>query len=53
MAAYKCERCGALYETKTIPNITINEYHHGYGEVRLNICHNCQKQLEKWLKNDT
>lgn len=53
MSAYKCNRCGALYESATVPDITIKEYYHGYGEERKNLCPLCQAELIKWLKKET
>lgn len=51
MAAYKCERCSKLFERDIVPNITLNKYYHGYGEMRLDLCNDCQLELENWLKN--
>lgn len=50
MNAHECDRCGQLFKRPYVPDITIRHYHHGYGEYRLDLCDDCQKQLEKWLK---
>lgn len=49
MNAYKCDRCGALYERATVPDITVMKYNHGYGNERKDLCPNCQAALEQWL----
>lgn len=48
MKAYKCDRCGNLYERKVKPNITIYKYV-PFCDTRLDLCHKCQDTLENWL----
>ncbi len=52
MSAYKCDRCGKLYEKEITPRRYIEITHdlHPYGEIRLLLCDNCQKELLEWLK---
>ena len=47
--AYKCDVCGDLFERESVPDIAVVVYHHGYGEMRKDLCHKCQKELEDWL----
>lgn len=50
MNAYKCDRCGRLYSRRCVPDITIQRYFHGYGDVkRFDLCDECQSALEEWL----
>ena len=48
--AYKCDVCSSLYVRNYVPDITIQHYHHGYGEDRYDLCPECQEKLENWLK---
>ena len=48
--AYKCDVCGTLYIRNYVPDITVQHYHHGYGEDRYDLCPKCQEKLERWLK---
>lgn len=52
--AKKCDRCGKLYEDDVgyIPDITVKEYNHIYGEYRYDFCPECQKKLELFLKGE-
>lgn len=50
MKAYKCDICGALFEMTVIPDIRLVKYTHGYGEGLLDLCPDCQKKLEDWMK---
>ena len=47
--AYQCDVCGKLFTRDCVPDITINQYHHGYGDMRYDLCPDCQKELEDWL----
>lgn len=54
MIAAKCDRCGKLYETpKCVPNIRVFEYKHPYGDSRYDLCPECQKKLEEFLKGES
>lgn len=52
MNAYKCDRCGALYERQYGSRRYIEITHdlHPYGEQRLALCDKCQSELLEWLK---
>ena len=50
--AKQCDRCGALYQQTVTPDIRINQYHHAYGDSWIDLCPDCQKQLEMWLKGE-
>ena len=50
MIALKCDRCGKLFEREYVPDITVHKYTHCYGEDRFDLCPDCQKELERWLK---
>ena len=49
--AYKCDRCGELYEKPGTPRrkIEITDDLHPFPERRLELCWNCQYELIKWL----
>ena len=49
MQAKKCDRCGALYEDFYTPDLTVKKYNHPYGETRIDLCPECNKQLEVFL----
>lgn len=49
--ASKCDICGKLFDPpKYVPDIRIHVYHHGYGEQVLDLCNDCQAQLEVWIQ---
>lgn len=49
MDAKKCDRCGKLYERyKTLPDLELRKYIHGFGDVRLDLCPECQRKLENF-----
>ena len=50
MTALKCDRCGKVYEQGFVPDITVHKYIHPYGEVTYDLCDDCMKKLENWLK---
>ena len=52
MNAKKCDVCGALYEEKCTQDIRINIYTHPYGDRWVDLCPNCQKKLETFVKGD-
>ena len=49
--AYKCDRCGALYEKEITSRrkIEITDDIHPYPTHILELCWNCQAELIKWL----
>lgn len=53
--AFKCDRCGELYERKfgTRRYIEITHDLHPYETYILKLCNNCQKELIDWLGNYT
>ena len=51
MNAHECDRCGKLYKRAYVPDIRINKYRHPYGDEWVDLCDDCQNQLEKWLLN--
>lgn len=47
MDAKKCDRCGKLYNRyDAVPNLQVQKYIHGFGDVRLDLCPECQRKLE-------
>ncbi len=49
--AYKCDRCGNLYERETPRRIVEIEIDlHPYPAERLELCDTCQNELLEWLK---
>jgi len=50
--AYKCDRCGKLYEKYLTPRRYIEITHdlHPYGIHTLDLCDECQAELLKWLE---
>ena len=52
MSAYKCDRCGSLYEKEMTSRRYIEITHdlHPYESVILKLCDNCQNELLEWLK---
>lgn len=52
MNAKKCDRCGALYEhnIKFGWKYSVIKDCHPYPEQRIDLCHNCMYELEKWLE---
>ena len=51
MAAYKCDRCGALYERETDRRfIEITHDLHPYPSIVLKLCDKCQNELLIWLE---
>lgn len=49
MQAYKCDRCGELFERPCYYNIRINVDCHPYEDNYLDLCDKCQFELEKWI----
>ena len=51
MRAYKCDRCGQLFENKNLKgikfHITTDLCSTGGG---LDLCNDCSKELQKWMK---
>lgn len=53
MRAYKCDRCGKLYESQLcVPDIRISKYIYPEGEEWVDLCPECQHFLEEWLKGE-
>ena len=51
--AKQCDRCGDLYPAVIcVPDIRISKYVHCYGNQWIDLCPNCQSQLERWLKRE-
>jgi hypothetical protein len=50
-SAYKCDRCGMLYERLCIPKIQIIEYRDRVLYNRKDLCPECQITLENWFKD--
>lgn len=48
MTAYKCDRCGKLFERKCKPDVTVTRYVHGYGEIQPDFCLECYLELLKF-----
>ena len=53
MIAVKCDRCGKLYENpEYTQDITVSKYIHPYGNNQYDLCPECQKKLEEFLKGE-
>jgi hypothetical protein len=50
MNAKKCDRCGALYDPKVSWEYSVIKDCPPYPEQRIDLCHNCMYELEKWLQ---
>ena len=48
MKAYKCDRCGSLYENYSHKRIWITDIFHATAGIK-DLCSECQKKLEKWF----
>lgn len=48
--AKQCDRCGAFYQQKVSPNIQIRKYTYQRDYFDIDLCPDCQKKLETWLK---
>ena len=51
----KCDRCGTLYEYDY--NFYIGKHNiykdcHPYSDYQIDLCPDCQTELEKWIKGD-
>ena len=50
MKAYKCDRCGQLYESMCNPDIWVTQDFQPYSEKKkYNLCDNCRKELKQWM----
>ena len=47
--AKKCDRCGVLYEQKTIPAVNVIIDNHPYGGCKIDLCPECQDELENFV----
>ena len=50
MTAYKCDRCGNLFERRCEPDVVVTRYVHGYGETKLDLCKKCYLELIKFCR---
>lgn len=50
--AKKCDRCGALYDHAEAWRYSVVKDCHPYPEHKLDLCHNCMYELEKWIEGD-
>lgn len=59
--AKKCDRCGALYDPWIFPSVSfveawrysvVKDCHPYPEEHKLDLCHNCMYELEKWLEGE-
>lgn len=48
--AFKCDRCGKLYEASIKPDIRVERYNNPFGITVYDLCPECIEELEKWLK---
>ena len=59
-SAKKCDRCGVFYEqdydcsaiNQNWWRYDVTKDAHPYGSIKLDLCNECKKSLERWLKND-
>lgn len=52
-SAYKCDRCGRLYEHDFqlyLHSYYISKDCHPQEDLKLDLCPTCQKSLENWFK---
>lgn len=50
MKAYKCDRCGQLYESMCNPHIWITQDCYPYPDDRIyDLCDTCRKELKQWM----
>ena len=58
--AKQCDRCGKLYELKFLDEVDyradwwrfiLSKDMHPYGEVKIDLCNECRKNLAEWYKN--
>ena len=47
--AYKCDRCGKLFERDCKPDLYITRYIHCYGDTSIDLCPKCQSMLEEFV----
>lgn len=53
MNAKKCDRCGKFYEKPNVKSdIKVIKYTHPCGECFIDLCDECQKKLEDFLKGE-
>lgn len=51
--ALRCDRCGKFYATPIcVSDLRVNGYTHPYGDRWYDLCADCQKDLERFLKNE-
>ena len=53
ITAYKCDRCGTLYENGSNADFTIKERHSVPGTVEsqdYDLCPDCQLRLKTWMR---
>lgn len=50
MDAYKCDRCGNLFERRCVPDVVVTRYVHGYDEEKLDLCKKCYLELIKFCR---
>lgn len=53
ITAYKCDRCGALYENNSTADFTLREAHKTAQTVSqsdYDLCIDCQLKLKSWLR---
>ncbi len=49
--AYKCDRCGKLFERDRRPSLTIQQqYSYCFGNTTYDLCPSCQEKLEKFIE---
>lgn len=46
--AYKCDRCGVLFDRDFEPEITV--CHQNSCIRTMDLCQKCQKELEEWFR---
>lgn len=53
MTAKKCDRCGAYYDkTDVRPEINIVQFKNGFTTNFIDLCEECQRKLESFLKGE-
>lgn len=51
--ALQCDRCKKFFTRSCVPDLRVNHYRHPYGDTWYDLCNECTKDLERFLRNKT